>query len=195
MNGLNLAAIVLAYAVGSLSPGLWLAKRNHVSLREAGSGSTGATNVGRVLGKRAGRIVLALDVLKGSLIVLLAKKLSLPANIIQMCAFAVVFGHCFPLWHRLRGGKGVATTLGAMLFIDPQPTCIAVLAYALLRRASPFASVRSIGAISCMTACAAYENDAVILAFSLWLLTLYMHRENIRRLYTGSELASDSSAM
>lgn len=114
---LHIALILAAaYLVGGLSPGYWLARwRGGVDLRATGSGATGATNAGRVLGKRGFYIVVLLDILKGVLVVVLVRQLwpALPLAWQFAASLAVVAGHIWSPWLGFRGGKGVATFYGA----------------------------------------------------------------------------------
>lgn len=113
-------ALLLAYALGCLSPGWWLVRRKTGGdLRTHGSGVTGATNAARVLGPRAGVAVLALDAAKATLAVLLARWL-VPANAWHAFALpAVVAGHIWPAPLRFRGGRGAGPLLGGCLALNP----------------------------------------------------------------------------
>jgi glycerol-3-phosphate acyltransferase PlsY len=135
----HIAFVIAAYLIGGLSPGYWLAKkRGGVDLRTTGSGATGATNAGRVLGKRAFYIVVILDILKGLVVVLAARHLMPASTLAWQCAmsYAVVAGHIWPVWLGFRGGKGVATFYSAWGFLGnaqgliPAAICI-LLALAL----------------------------------------------------------------
>lgn len=111
----HIALVIVAYLVGGLSPGYWLAKRaSGVDLRSTGSGATGATNAGRVLGKRGFYTVVFLDILKGAVVALFAHYVLHAPDAWQFAAaLAVVVGHIWPIWLGFRGGKGVATFYGA----------------------------------------------------------------------------------
>ena len=112
----HIVLLLAAYLIGGLSPGYWLVKRaSGIDLRATGSGATGATNAGRILGKRGFWAVMFFDILKGMLIVLLARHFPSDASLAWQFAasFAVVAGHIWPVWLGFRGGKGVATFYGA----------------------------------------------------------------------------------
>jgi glycerol-3-phosphate acyltransferase PlsY len=107
------AVVFAAYAWGSLSPGWWLVRQKAgVDLRSEGSGATGATNVSRILGRKAYAWVLVLDTLKGWLAVLGARWLAPASPWAALAAPAVVAGHIWPVWLRFRGGRGAATLMG-----------------------------------------------------------------------------------
>ena len=114
------ALAIVAYCAGSISFALIVARSHGVDLYAAGSGNPGATNVGRLVGKRAGRIVLVADLLKGALPFAAARALlGLDDPWTGVVGVAAVIGHCAPIWHRLRGGKGAATAAGVMLVAEP----------------------------------------------------------------------------
>ncbi len=126
---------VVAYLLGSIPTAVWVGKRFYgLDVREHGSKNAGATNTFRVLGKKPGKIVLAIDVLKGLIAVLLPLVASGSYDentIINFKLFAAVFvilGHVFPLFANFRGGKGVATSLGVIFAIHPPAAgiCLAI---------------------------------------------------------------------
>src|ERR1700752_4871677 len=106
-----------AYLLGSISFGLLLARLfGGGDVRKAGSGNIGATNVARVVGPLAGLLTLAFDTAKGGAAVWAAGRLTnQSATWMMVAAFAVLLGHCFPVWLKFKGGKGVATALGVFL--------------------------------------------------------------------------------
>ena len=111
----HVVLVLFAYLVGSVSPGYWLARARGVDIRNIGSNSTGASNAGRVLGKRGFYTVAFLDTLKGAIVTLSAGHVmrGIPEGWQFAAAFAVVVGHIWPVWLGFRGGKGVATFYGA----------------------------------------------------------------------------------
>jgi len=141
----SLLALAIAYAAGSLSFATLVARSRGVDIRAQGSGNPGATNVGRVLGKRWGRLVLVLDILKGLLPVLFLR--AFPGWVDDgraPIAAAAVIGHIFPITSPLHGGKGVATFLGASLGIDWLLTLLALGVHFGVRRATGYVSVASV---------------------------------------------------
>ncbi|ETX06220.1 MAG: hypothetical protein ETSY2_18470, partial [Candidatus Entotheonella gemina] len=126
----DLALILLAYLLGTVSFGLILARlKGGVDLRGQGSGSIGATNVARAMGKRAGIIALVGDCAKGLVAVLLAQAWGSSVWIIAAVATAAVLGHLFPWYAGFRGGKGVATALGVFIPTLPLPLLGAVIGF------------------------------------------------------------------
>lgn len=181
-----------AYLLGSISPGLLLARARAVDLRAEGSGNIGATNVARVLGKRAGRTVLVLDAAKGALPAL-AARLALGPDDPWSAATgtAAVLGHCYPVWHAMRGGKGAATAAGVLLALVPPAGIAAVATYLALKKATKRASVGSIGGalVGAGTTFALLgpASPRTWMAGALFALVLARHRENLRRLAHGQE--------
>lgn len=121
MNGLPALSLVIAsYVLGGVSAGYWLVRwRTGGDVREQGSGATGATNVGRVLGPSGFVLTLLFDAGKAALVVLTARHFELGKLAEHACALAVLAGHVWPVQLRFRGGKGVAPLLGAWLVLQP----------------------------------------------------------------------------
>src|SRR5215472_17253543 len=117
----NLGLIALAYLFGSIPFGLILSKLLGArDVRKSGSGNIGATNVARVARPVAGILTLLLDVAKGTLAVWLGERFSgHSAAILMLAGIAALLGHCYPLWLKFKGGKGVATALGVFLVLSP----------------------------------------------------------------------------
>jgi glycerol-3-phosphate acyltransferase PlsY len=195
---LALAGIAIAaYLVGSIPTGVLLARLKGVDVRSTGSGNIGATNVARSAGKGLGFATLVLDAAKGALPVLVADALGLapggdPLGGWAAIAAAVgaVTGHVFPITLGFRGGKGVATALGALAALAPSSLVLPLLAFALGFGLSRRVSVGSIAAAmaapfgSMLTG----HPPAVSLAITfIALLILLRHRENMARLRAGTE--------
>jgi glycerol-3-phosphate acyltransferase PlsY len=170
-------------------------------VRETGSGGTGATNVTRRAGKWAGVLTLALDALKGAVAVLLARWL-LAADFginwwVAASALAVVAGHVFPVWLKLRGGKGVATGLGAFLCLAPLAVACAAVVFVAVVGATRYVSLGSITATALMPLFAwllyarggevARSQPLVAAMLACGALIIFMHRANIGRLLRGGE--------
>jgi len=190
-----------AYLLGSIPFGLLAGKLRGVDLREHGSGNIGATNALRVLGKRIGYTVFALDFLKGYVPVTLAFWLvgsqmfdppSLPGVIAGVCS---IIGHNFPIWLGFRGGKGIASSGGVILGLFPWP----VFVFALGSWIVLFATLRYVSVASLAAALALPigvivfwflgQTDylQVIAAVAMWMLATWRHRSNIQRLLAGTE--------
>ncbi len=115
----SLLMVLAAYLIGSISTGYLLVLfRQGIDIRTTGSGSSGARNVGRVLGRQGFYLTLLGDVLKGMLVIIVATQLDFLPAIIGASLVAVIVGHIWPLWLRFRGGKGIATSLGAFFALD-----------------------------------------------------------------------------
>ena len=116
---------IVGYLLGSIPTGLILAKiMNLGNLREIGSGNIGATNVLRTGNKKAAALTLLFDALKGAIAVILAGKLA-GADAAQLAGLMAFIGHCFPVWLNFKGGKGVATTAGALAALTVSGTNLA----------------------------------------------------------------------
>lgn len=181
-------ALVLGYLLGSIPFGVLLTRTFGAGdLRQIGSGSIGATNVLRTGRKGLAATTLLLDLAKGFIAVVLARHL-FPGNGL-LAAASVVIGHCYPVWLRFRGGKGVATLMGVVLAIHwPCALVYAVIWLGLLAlvRISSIAGMTA--AVSTPVSAALLARpDAVPVLVALALLILWKHRENIQRLFAGTE--------
>ena len=179
------ASLVGAYLIGGCSPGYWLVRwRTHDDVRTHGSGGTGATNVGRVLGKGGYATVLVLDAAKGALAVLLARKLQLDEAWVWACAVAAVAGHVWPPQLGFRGGRGMSTLLGAWLVLAPLallPCAVFMLLVMPLIRKFVLSGLCGI----CLLPAASWWASAGSLAATLAaaacsLVVLFAHRRHLR---------------
>lgn len=182
---------IAAYLVGSISFGLIVAQRHGIDLRNIGSGNTGATNVGRALGKRIGLVILVLDLLKGLVPVALARSmLDLSWPWITAVGLAAVIGHVFPIWHGFRGGKGAATSAGVLLAALPPIGALTLLTFVVMKKWSRLASVGSLSAATVGAASTVAIDGRqwpMLLAAGLWFLVVIRHWGNILRLLRGEE--------
>lgn len=191
MNSLWLApsaALVLGYLLGSIPFGLLLAKAVGAGdLRKIGSGNIGATNVLRTGKKGIAVATLILDIAKGAVAVLIGAMLTDSGGIIA--AAGAFFGHCYPVWLRFQGGKGVATYLGiALALYWPSGLVYAAVwltAFAMLRYSSVGGMLAAISVP--VSAAALGRFELVPLFLLLTVLVLWRHRSNIVRLLTGTE--------
>jgi glycerol-3-phosphate acyltransferase PlsY len=200
MPGISITAWLIpfaAYLLGSIPFGLLLAKLfGGGDVRKAGSGNIGATNVARVVGPLAGILTLGFDTAKGTAAVWLAGRLTnQSAAWMMIAAFAVLLGHCFPVWLKFKGGKGVATALGVFLALSPLAAVSALLLFILFVAYWRFVSLGSVAAAAAMP----------LLIYFLWaprhappvvvnvgtlaiaLLVIYKHDGNLQRLVEGTE--------
>ncbi len=202
------AAVLLAsYLIGSVPFGFLLAKwRKGVDVTEAGSGNIGATNVARLAGRGLGAATLVLDASKGLLPVIVMRYLVVPWVLLSgtdgwggegsraeeiwiASAGALAFlGHCFPVWTRMRGGKGVATALGVLIGLAPWAALAGAVAYCLVFAAFRVSSAGSLVA-AVVAALVAFVHGTVpgTTAVFMTIVVLMKHRENIRRLLERSE--------
>jgi acyl phosphate:glycerol-3-phosphate acyltransferase len=197
-NSLTVYSIpIAAYFLGSIPFGLILAKLfGGGDVRKAGSGNIGATNVARVVGPIAGILTLLLDAAKGAVSVLLAGRLTEEnATWMMVASFFALFGHCYPVWLKFKGGKGVATAAGIFLALCPYAMLGALLLFILVVAYWRYVSLGSIAA-----ACA-----IPLLMYFLWaphhapphivtfgslgiaIFVVYKHDANIQRLVEGVE--------
>lgn len=187
--------VPVAYVVGATPFGFLAGRLRGLDLRQHGSGNIGATNALRVLGKPVGIAVLVLDMLKGLLPVLLARSVSDSSVIHIATALAAILGHNYTFWLGFKGGKGIATTAGAILPIMPWALLVALVTWIAVLLASRYVSVASIAAAIIIPATLLVQSlltgkwDAVILGFALFAasLAIWRHRPNIERLRRGEE--------
>jgi glycerol-3-phosphate acyltransferase PlsY len=156
-------------------------------VRTLGSGNIGATNVGRAAGKKGAIATLVLDALKGLLPVWAAP--GAPAWLRPACAIAAVVGHCFPIWLKFRGGKGVATGLGVSLALAPVAAAGGGLTWLALYKLVHISSVGSLAGVSVALAIATVlsPREAVLGLAGVALLIIARHAGNIQRLLRREE--------
>jgi glycerol-3-phosphate acyltransferase PlsY len=182
------AAILLGYLLGSIPFGVLLTRASGGGdLRQIGSGNIGATNVLRTGRKGLAAVTLLLDLAKGAVAVLLADRL-FPGTA-MLGGLAAFLGHCYPVWLKFRGGKGVATLMGIVVALHwPSGLVYAAVWLGLLAglRISSLAGVTA--AISAPVSAAFFGRiDLVLMLLALALIVLWKHRDNIDRLLSGTE--------
>ncbi|AXE19874.1 acyl-phosphate glycerol 3-phosphate acyltransferase [Runella rosea] len=196
------SAIITAYLLGSIPSAIWYGEAYFgIDVRKFGSGNAGATNTFRVLGKRAGTIVLLIDVLKGWTATKLASILFFleviqPAQVPTfklILGFAAVLGHLYPIFVRFKGGKGVATSLGMILAIDPLVASVCIVIFVLVLLVSHYVSLSSIiaaFAFPMMLVLGIFGKASTLLivfGFLLFAVVVITHQKNIVRLLNGNE--------
>ncbi|MEI6034835.1 MAG: glycerol-3-phosphate 1-O-acyltransferase PlsY [Verrucomicrobiae bacterium] len=210
-----LAASIIAYLIGSFPSGYLAGRACGVDLQQVGSGSTGATNAMRVLGKKWGYAVFASDLLKGVLAVLAGFALAgvpqwrgpAPVHVAVLASFFVIIGHSFPVWLRFKGGKGIATSAGIMLTLFPLAVFLSgLLVWLVLFFATRFVSVASLGSAVALPSAAILlmifgrpgemvfgTCDPVLVVISVLMgsLAIWRHKGNIQRLAAGTEKRFD----
>jgi glycerol-3-phosphate acyltransferase PlsY len=192
----------LSYLLGSIVGSLVIGRFRGVDIRALGSGNAGATNALRTQGKRIAFWVLVIDLAKGWIATQLIAPALLPgippaapalhAWCVTVCGLAVILGHVYPLWFGFRGGKGVATLVGAVLGIHPWlllPMVLTWLAAVMLFGFVGLASMLSAFALAIAIALSAGSPRAPLVTFGILiaLLILFTHRANIARMSAGTE--------
>lgn len=194
----TLAVVALvAYLLGSIPFGLILGKAfGGADVRKAGSGNIGATNVARVAGPVAGFLTLLLDATKGWFAVWLAGRFFIGnSSALILAGFLALLGHCFPIWLRFRGGKGVATAAGIFLALSPAAMAAAAVLFLLVVITWRYVSLGSLAASAAIPLLiyflwAPHYAPPEILtlgSLAIALVVIFQHRANIARLIRGEE--------
>ena len=198
-----LTVIIIGYLLGSIPTGVWLGKAlKGIDVRQHGSKSTGATNVFRVLGTKLAVVVLIIDILKGFFAAFISSHVNLgdslltPDQLGMISGLMAIVGHLFPIFAGFRGGKGVATGAGILLFLAPLEVGFALLIFIVTIVVTRYVSLGSILAVTFLSSGIILEryvfgfregNEMVYLSLSLVFLILFTHRANISRLIKGRE--------
>lgn len=194
---------VVAYLIGSIPTAVWYGQGFFgIDIRQHGSGNAGATNVFRVLGKRAGTIVMLIDVIKGYTAAILSTLLWHTDVITdtEVMTFKIIFGlvavvgHLYPIFAQFRGGKGVASLLGMMLAIHPEMALVCIGIFLLVVIASQYVSLGSILAALAFPILLLLrifgEKESpllIVFGFIVFLMVVLTHQKNIGRLWRGQE--------
>jgi glycerol-3-phosphate acyltransferase PlsY len=199
---LLIISIVAAYLLGSIPSSVWYGIGYFgIDVRKQGSGNAGATNTFRVLGKRAGTVVMLIDVLKGWTATCLASMLFYMNEIgeTELLVYKILFGiiaiigHIFPVFVNFKGGKGIATLLGMVLAIHPELASVCITIFILTLIASQYVSLSSILAtlafpvLSWTGAFGHPEPLLIVFGFVMFVLVVFTHQKNIVRLLNGNE--------
>lgn len=191
--------LVLAYLIGSVPSAVWVSKWIFgIDIREHGSGNAGATNTFRILGSKAGSVVMLMDMLKGFIAVKLAFLSGIPTNweaftnLQVFLGLASVIGHIFPIWAEFRGGKGIATLFGMILSIQPIVALSLVGVFACMLYLTRYVSLSSITASIAFPVMIVFIFNAHELSYQLFAigtacLVVLTHHKNISRLINGNE--------
>ncbi len=182
---------VLAYLLGSISSAVVIARVMGLSdPREVGSKNPGATNILRYGGKTAALLTLAGDLLKGVVAVLLARAFTADATIIALTGFSVFLGHLFPVFFGFRGGKGVATALGAWLAINPWVGLLLLITWVAMAILFRYSSLAALTAAVMAPLYVAWLSPGLAYLASMLTMTgilIWRHSANIRKLLAGTE--------
>ncbi len=194
-------ALGMGYLFGSIPSGFLIGKINRIDLRKCGSGNIGATNVRRILGKKWAILCFVLDFLKGLVPVLIIANVLSGENGQEalfpvLAAGAAVAGHVWPFTLKFKGGKGVATTIGALLALAPWSVLIALITWIGIFYLVRYVSLASILAAVMLPLTAAVERilrgneppvSIMVLLVLLAVVILVRHKSNIKRLLAGEE--------
>lgn len=190
---LAIIAIAASYLLGSVSFSIIIARfMGKIDIRQHGSGNAGATNTLRVLGKGPGIAVFLLDIAKGVIAAVIGYALNPYGNdwVPVICGLAAIIGHNWPIFFRFKGGKGISTTVGAMISLVPLPVVIAGLVAILIIAVTRYVSLGSIifaVLLPIILAIGDWEQPYIWGAVVVALLAIYRHRKNIVKLLNGTE--------
>lgn len=177
-------AALVGYLVGAVSPATFLARRRGIDLRGVGSGNPGASNAGRALGRRTGVVVAVLDVLKGLVVAVSFGAVDHRAGLVA--GVAAVLGHVTSPFLRGRGGKGVATALGAILGVHPLWALVVLAVWGVVLGASRWIALASVLAATSVLVVAVVVGEDVVWAAALAVVVVARHQANfVRRLARG----------
>lgn len=181
--------LVIGYLLGSIPSGVWVGKLMYgKDVRDYGSGNMGTTNTFRVLGKKAGVIVLVMDMLKGTLAALLPFVFHSNANVL-LIGLSAIIGHVFPVFANFKGGKAVATSVGVLLVYNPLFFVIAWAIFLVTLYLSSMVSVASMLGFLLITIVSLFFHDVIlsIVAAALTVFVFIRHFGNIERIKNGTE--------
>lgn len=185
-----IAMLVIAYLLGSIPSGVMIGKKFfNVDIRLSGSGNIGTTNTFRVLGPKAGTVVLLMDILKGTLAASQPYIFNTPNVNPLLIGLAAIVGHTFSVFDHFKGGKAVATSAGILLAYNPSFFVIACFVFASLVYLTSMVSVASMSAMVIISVWSLAYHDFILtlVALVLTIFIFYRHRENIKRLRNGTE--------
>ncbi|MER2035532.1 glycerol-3-phosphate 1-O-acyltransferase PlsY [Mammaliicoccus vitulinus] len=186
---MTFVVIILSYLFGCFPSGLVLGKLFYKKdIRQFGSGNLGATNTFRVLGKKAGFIVMFLDIFKGFIVVFfpLWFNVDIPSIFVGICA---VIGHVFPIFLKFKGGKAVATSAGAVLGVHPVLLIVLAIVFIIILYSTKYVSLSSmIAGIGCVIgAIIIGDLPFLIVSIAIMVILLVRHQSNIVRIFKGNE--------
>ncbi len=181
--------VIIGYILGSLSSAIIVCKAMGLTdPRLEGSKNPGTTNVLRTSGKLPAILVLLGDILKGFIPVILAKILHVEGFMLSLVALAAVIGHIFPVFFQFKGGKGVATTFGALLGLNLTAAIIILIVWLIIMLLSRYVSLASIIAAALGAVLLLFMHNSYFLPFLIIaILIIWRHWPNIERLRNGTE--------
>ncbi|MDR1303412.1 MAG: glycerol-3-phosphate 1-O-acyltransferase PlsY [Puniceicoccales bacterium] len=190
------AIFFAGYFLGAIPFGFIVAKINGINILQEGSGSLGATNVKRVIGNKWGTLVFILDCLKGFVPVSIVKffcqtGLNQANNMGATLLIGLVLGHCYSIFLKFCGGKGVATAIGGLAVLMPSVLLLGIIFWCSVFSITRFVSLASLCFALSLPINAylfAYQKEMILFALALTILIFIRHSQNIRRLWKGEEL-------
>lgn len=202
MFGIWTIVIVLAaYLLGAVPFGILISRAAQKDITKTGSGNQGAANAFRTLGAKGGALVLAADLLKGTVAVLLAYVSLVPAFALAptkaVLGLLAVLGHNYSIFRRFKGGKGIATTFGVVLALNPKVALMGGLVWLTMIALTKYPSVGSLSAMTAMPLLMALEGgdiSSIVFCAVAAGFAFFRHKDNIERLRQGRELRYDESS-
>lgn len=192
---ISIFLIILAYLYGSIPFALVIGRLFYkTDVRNYGSGNLGGTNTGRVLGKKAGVLVIILDASKALLVMsstrYLCSLLSLNEDVPYICALFCVIGHCYPVFANFKGGKAVSTAIGYFIAVNPLGAILALVVFFIVLKISKYVSLSSVlASLSVLVATPFLDISLIgkLATGGIILLLVYRHRDNLKRVKQGTE--------
>ena len=180
---------LIAYLIGSFSPGISFSRGLGRDIRDEGSKSSGATNAFRVMGVKIGLLTFLGDFLKATIALWIGRLLAGEQGALT-AGFYVVIGHNWPVYYRFRGGKGIACSIAVMLWLFPIEALIALLAALLVVIFTKYVSLASLSFLFICAVAVSITHGLIpngCIVFLLFALALFQHRSNLKRLMKGEE--------
>lgn len=190
--------IVIAYALGSVSGSLLLGKLRHIDIRTVGSGNAGGTNALRSVGKKFALAVALFDVAKGAIAAGVIPWIPIPGlensisthALAACCGFAAVLGHCYPVWHGFRGGKGASTVVGVLAVLQPWALAGMFLSWFVVVGFTGWVGLGTmLAGISIIPSMLVLDapREFLYLGVGIAVFMIFTHRSNIRKMWRGEE--------
>lgn len=194
---LGIIFVIIGYFIGSLSSAILVCKAMGLpDPRSQGSGNAGATNVLRIGGKLPAALVLLGDLLKGLIVVLIAKAVGVQGFMLALVALATVVGHMFPAYFKFQGGKGIATAFGCLLVLSFWLALISLILWIVVVALTRYVSLASLVAAVFATVAILFVHTTYFLPMAIMtILIIWRHMENIERLKAGTENKLDLSGI
>lgn len=192
----RIVSFIIGYLFGGIQAAILYGKIKGIDITEHGSGNPGTTNTVRVLGKKAGIIVLLIDVFKAILAVAIARMIFPDHDILVglYSGIGAILGHSYPLFFKFKGGKGIATTAGTLMAVDYRLFLIAIVIFLISFGITRIVSISSLFLTASIPILIIvfycdkpYGIEAMILGFLITGVTFYRHKANIKRLIEGTE--------